>query len=461
MHRRNAAMALSALILSACSFDPGARREGSFLAHECPADLVAPKVRCGSVSVPENRADPAGRRIALNVVVFDALEPGASRSAQFDLEGGPGFAVTESAAFYASDGEAYRRRRAVVLADMRGTGGSGALRCRALEDYARADPGAPLYPVELVWKCRDALDGAADVRQYTTAAASEDIEAVREALGYERIDLNALSYGTTLALRYVADHPDRVRTAVLMGAVPAKAMPPAHHALAADDGLKRLIDSCAQDAACATQYPDLHSDIDRARSRLGPEEGAVFFERMRALLYLPATSRQVPALLHAAAAGRAIPPASARQRVFADGLYLAITCSESLAVMNVADAIAEADATPFGSYRLARQRDACAQWPRAAPDPDLMREPSSDVPILLLSGALDPVAPTAWSVELAKAFPNGRLVVVPEGAHVMDGLDGLDTCLDGMILRFVDTRSAAAIDDTCVSRMRAGPFTTL
>jgi len=90
-----------------------------------------------------------------------------------------------------------------------------------------------------------------------------------------------------------------------------------------------------------------------------------------------------------------------------------------------------------------------------------MLEPSSDVPVLLISGALDPVAPTAWSVELAKAFPNGRLIVVPEGAHVMEGLEGLDTCLDAMILRFVETRSAAAVDAGCVFAMHAGPFTTL
>jgi hypothetical protein len=89
-----------------------------------------------------------------------------------------------------------------------------------------------------------------------------------------------------------------------------------------------------------------------------------------------------------------------------------------------------------------------------------MRQPSSSVPVLLVSGALDPVAPTAWSVELARALPNGRLVVVPEGAHLMDGLDGLDTCLDEMILRFVDTGSVAQVDDACVHGIHAPPFTS-
>ena len=48
------------------------------------------------------------------------------------------------------------------------------------------------------------------------------MEWVREALGYEQLDLNAVSYGTTLALRYIADYPKRVRTAVLYGTVAPK-----------------------------------------------------------------------------------------------------------------------------------------------------------------------------------------------------------------------------------------------
>jgi pimeloyl-ACP methyl ester carboxylesterase len=433
----------------------------SFAPHACPPSLAAEHVRCGSVSVSEDASARSIRTIALNVVVFDALDPSTSNAAQFDLEGGPGFAVTDSAAFYSSDGKAYRQHRAVVLADMRGTGGSGALRCKGIEAREQTRPGAAMYPRDLVAECRDALDAVADVRQYTTAAASRDIDAVRRALGYETIDLNALSYGTTLALRYIADYPEHVRSAVLMGSVPASATPPAHHATAATDSLKQLIGACDRDEACAARYPDLAGDVDRAAERLGPEQGPLFFERIRTRLYLPATSREVPALLHAAAVGRETPDAKPPRRAFADGLYLSITCSESIANMDVDAAIARSDPTPFGSYRLQRQRDACMEWPIAAKDPDLFRRPPSAVPVLLISGAFDPVAPTAWSVELATSLPNSRLVVIPEGAHVMDGLDGLDTCLDAMILRFVETRSVSAIDETCVRNMRAGPFVPL
>ena len=220
---------LFAIALTACASDPRrlASAAPAFSQRPCAAELPAKDVFCGTVSVPENYADAGGRKIALNVVVFPALVPGSEKAAQFDLEGGPGFAVTDSASFYASDGAAYRQSRDVVLFDMRGTGGSNPLRCSALEAHAKAQPSAPLYPPDLVAECARQLSAVADLRQYTTAAAARDVDAVRQALGYRRIDLNALSYGTTLALRYIADYPQRVRSAVLTGTAPADKTPPA------------------------------------------------------------------------------------------------------------------------------------------------------------------------------------------------------------------------------------------
>jgi pimeloyl-ACP methyl ester carboxylesterase len=431
-----------------------------FVAQPCDAALQAPSVTCGTVAVPEDYAKPQGRTIDLHVIDFHALEPGSEKAAQFDLEGGPGFAVTDSAVFYATDGEAYRQHRDVVLFDMRGTGASNPIRCTALEERQKAQPAAPIYPPELVAECAERLSATVDLRQYTTANASRDIDAVRQALGFEQIDLNALSYGTTLALRYIADHPTRVRTAVLTSTVPAGKTPPAHHAIAAENGLGHLFDACAADAACAAQYPALASDLDRALRQLDPDRRGVFMEKLRATLYLPGTARRAPSIVHAAAQGNVeiLDRSSGPGRAFSDGVYLSITCSESLARIDADKAIAEADATRFGSYRVRRQRDACERWPAAAPDPDLFRTGRYDVPVLFLSGALDPVSPTDWTRETAVQFPDSRHVIVPQGGHVLEGLSGMDSCIDAMILAFVASRSLAGIDDSCVADMSAGPF---
>ena len=91
------------------------------------------------------------------------------------------------------------------LADQRGTGGSNGLHCRfygppdAPQSYFDAFlpidkvPGVP----HVSWN-RDA-----DLAQYTTSASVDDLEAIRVALGYPRLNLVGGSYGTRLAMEYV------------------------------------------------------------------------------------------------------------------------------------------------------------------------------------------------------------------------------------------------------------------
>lgn len=427
--------------------------------HDCPPVVASANAKCGFVRVPEDYSNRAGRTIDLNVIVFNALERGNQHSAQFDLEGGPGFAVTDSAAFYAVDGAMYRTHRDLVLADMRGTGGSAGLFCQNITEHEKVNPGFPFYPPELVRDCADALSTRADLRQYTTAAAARDIDAIREALGYQQLDLNALSYGTALALRYIADFPARVRTAVLTGTAPAGRMPPRYHAMAAERGLGLLFQACAADATCSANYPNPASDLDRATARLDVEARAVFLEKIRTMLYLPNSARRVPLALRKAADGDfQMFDGRPGGRRFADGLYLSITCSESLAMMDLDKAIAESDATRFGAYRLRRQREACRQWPTAKPDPKLTELADSDVPVLFISGALDPVTPPEWAAESAIQFPASRHVIVAQGGHVLEGMSGMDTCLDRVVPQFVSIGSATGIDMACFDSMKAGAF---
>jgi len=220
-----------------------------------------------------------------------------------------------------------------------------------------------------------------------------------------------------------------------------------------------LLAACAADAACARQYPDSWAELDRATAALGPDRTPVFLEKVRTLLYLPTTARSVPSFIHKAARGEPVLDAQpGAGRVFADGLYLAITCSESFARMDVDQAIVQSAATRLGAYRLTRQREACKQWPMAAADPMLFRNGQYDVPVLFLAGALDPVTPVEWTNQAARMFRNSKVVVFAEGAHVPEGLSGLDTCMDPMILAFVAAASTQASDASCVATMVREPF---
>ena len=428
-----------------------------FEPHECGATASEAGARCGIVHVPENHAKPHGRKIPLNVIVLPATgKPLDPKVAQYDLEGGPGFGATNLLGFYASDGAAYREHRDIVLADMRGTGASNPLRCAGLEELDDRDAWAPLYPPDLVAECAQQLSVANDPTAYSTAAAAQDIDLVRRALGYKVLDLDATSYGTTLALRYIADFPRAVHAAVLMGTVPASRTPPRYHAPAAERALLQLALDCEKDGPCSGQNGDLRAKLLAAVKQLPsgqPLIGDVFMEKVRKQLYTPEGARALPGLLEHAAHGD-FDGFLRRGDHAADGLYLSITCAESLARMDVPLAIAESADTGFGAYRLERQRDACARWPVAPRDPKLFEQPASDVPVLFLGGAHDPVSPPEWIDDVAGRFRRHKSVVVANGAHGFDGLSGLDTCLDATVSRLFDSGDVASPDYSCFQNMK-------
>ncbi len=460
---RIACVALVLAGITAC-----APPEPLFEAGECPANVKGETVVCGVVRVPENYGLPDGRQIALNVVVLRTTGSAQTKVAEFDLEGGPGYGATKGAAFYLSEGATFRRSRDVVLADQRGTGGSGALRCPSIEAYDRQRPAQPTYPADMVKDCASTLSKAHDLTQYTTAASARDIDEIRKALGYEQFSLFALSYGTTLALRYIADFGAHVQSAVLLGPVPADRTPPRNHALVAAQALDLLIADCGLDAACHQAFPNPRADLAEAIARLDAPGGfarAVFMEQLRTLMYAPAGARQVPFLLSRAAVGdfaafdEATKPGEG-DAGFSDGLYLSITCSETFARIDVAEAIEQSIASPFGAYRLERQRAACAHWPDAPADANLFDAPVSEVPVLIIAGKFDPVASPAWALEAVKRFPKGRVVIVPHGAHVLDGLSDIGACFDAQVLAFMDAVRVEAFDAACIDRMRPPAYRT-
>jgi len=431
----------------------------AFEPRDCP-EPIAGQASCGIVRVPEDRSLAGGRTIALNVVVMRAT--GIRRlPTLFDLEGGPGLPSTKNAGFYLTDGAAYRTGRDIVLFDQRGTGASNPLNCPDLA--SPADQYEPLYPAERVAACRARLAAGANLDLYGTDIAAADLDAVRHALGARQIDIVALSYGTTLALRYMTLYPGRARAAVLFAAVPPAARPPSGHAPAAQSALDALFASCVAEPACAAAFPDPTGDLRRALERLPallPRE--IFLEKIRGMMYAPLSARALPLILHRAASGD-FEPFYARTRRSAanpasDGVYLSITCSESLAAIDYEASAAAARATIFGDYRLRRQREACGAWPSPPTAAGFFDHPAPSASVLIVSGSLDPVSPPGWADSIASTARRVRHVVLPGSGHVMDGMSGIDTCLDPLVIGFLDRADPEAIDAGCVAAMRPPPF---
>lgn len=437
----------------------------AFAEKPCTDDRIVDVARCGSVIVPEDRDRPEGRTISLNVVVLPAMSEQSPEHPIFEIDGGPGLPVTKNAEFYATFGSAYRANRDIVLVDQRGTGASGPLNCPELADPEKAYE--PVFPIDAVERCRAALEGSADLTKYGTREAVADLDEVRKALGYEKINLFALSYGTTVALRYLAAHPSHVRSAVLMGVSPPSSTPPKSHATAGQRALDLLTAQCRADPACSASF-DPAADIAQVSATLPETEGApareIFFEKLRSLMYLPMGARMVPYILNRAARGDLEPfYLATRPRgpsPFSDGMFLSVICSEAIAQMDLAAARQTAKATVFGDYRLRRQAEACPIWPVADVEDDFLTPVSSDVPVLLVSGEWDPVTPPALADEVAGSLANAKHVIIPGSGHIFDGMTGIETCLDPLMLSFVDSAQIATVDATCVAEMKPPAFMT-
>ena len=171
---------------------------------------------CGTLQVPEDRGNPTGRMIPLDVVVIPAASERPAADPVFFLAGGPGGAATESWANAPQVFPAIHQDRDIVLVDQRGTGGSNELLFPPAPDVSGLPRSDGWRKVER-W-AKGALEGLnGDIRYYTSAIAADDLDDVRVALGYDLIDLYGGSYGATLAQYYLRQHEAHVRAVVLDG----------------------------------------------------------------------------------------------------------------------------------------------------------------------------------------------------------------------------------------------------
>ncbi|NIR43803.1 MAG: alpha/beta fold hydrolase [Gemmatimonadetes bacterium] len=434
--------------------------------------------RCGIFTVFENRATGTGRNIDLNLVVIPARSANPRPDPVVWLAGGPGAAATRAAPGIRNAW--FRADRDIVLVDQRGTGASNPLDCELHDSDDLQFYLDPLFRVEIFEPCRDKLAKAADLSQYTTPIAMDDLNEVRAALGYEKINLMGGSYGSRAALIYMRRHPETVRSAILEGVTPIAFRNPLYHAYEAQRALEEIFRQCAADPACGAAFPDLREEFDAVIARLEAQPARVTFtegdtgervelelsrygfaEALRTTLYYMPGARDAPLLIHRAYQGdyEFFVRIGLRSNIgitnaLALGMLLSVTCPEDLARIDPGEIPALTDGTFLGPDRVRNQMAVCAIWP-AGDVPEGYGEPVAvDVPTLIFSGTLDPVTPPRWGDETARHLPNSLHVVAP-GAH---GLGG--SCITGIERQFLETASVEGIDTSCVKEMSLPPFRT-
>jgi pimeloyl-ACP methyl ester carboxylesterase len=455
-----------------------------------PAPLLAPcpdapELRCGTIEVLEDRSKPGGRRIGIHVVVAPALSETPKPDALFYFAGGPGDSAASNAAGVVPEFATLRRERDLVFVDQRGTGKSNRLDCDA--PGSAEDPRGYFeehYNEEMVRACRERLEARADLTQYTTSIAMDDVDEVRERLGYEQINLFGGSYGTRAAQVYMRRHTAHVRSAILLGTAGMRQHLPLYHARDAQASMDGLLAACAQDKACKKAFPRVRKELDAVIARLSrkpalvkiddprtggtievPISRGVFAENLRFSTYSAGGGAAAPLLIHRAHAGDFTPFARITlatepwlREALAWGMHLSVTCSEDVPFFpeDIGPVVA---GTYLGDYRARLQQRACALWPRGEV-PEGYHEPVAvDVPTLLLSGALDPVTPPRWAEEVAPHLPNHLHVLVSEGHHGFGGLSNAE-CMVGLVTRFVETAQVEGLDTSCVATMKRPAFLT-
>ena len=445
---------------------------------------VPPESRCGTYEVWENRATKSGRKIPLRVLVIPATGPDRLPDAITLFGGGPGESSVASFAETLQMFRSLRDRRDILLVDFRGTGASGALLCPELRGSAWLQ-GALDHnrPPEKVRACAERLAKTADLSQYNNDTSVDDVDEVRAALGYEKLNLQGGSAGSQAVLVYLRRHPDKVRTAILSGLVPMDELGPFYMARHVQRALDGLIAECAGDAACHGAFPRLREEVAAVLQRAEKDpvtvtvsDGATgrptdvrltrnaVAQTLRYMLYKSFPASFLPLTVHRAAQGDWKLMAESAASSFAglsgiaDGYYLSLTCSEELPFIREEEIPAIVEGSFLGDFRIRKQQAACAVWPVPPVDRAFLDPVVSDVPALLLSGERDPVTPPGNAERVARTLENSLHVVMPDGAHGSFGIEGAMDCETHLMAQLIETGTVKGLDTSCVARTKRPEF---
>lgn len=422
-------------------------------AKPCWIKGVPQQASCGSLRRPLDPEDPRSPSIEVHFVIVGAQARNKKPDPIFYFAGGPGQSAISLAGPVSQAMAPILNRRDLILIDQRGTGRSAPLSCDApqgLESRSKT--------LERLAHCRRALQALpyGDLRQYSTSAAVQDTDAVRIALGADRINLVGSSYGSRMVLEYMRRFPQASRRAVIDGPAPPDMVLPLSAASDANGALQAVWRHCQAEAACAQSYPDLRrrvaallASLPRKMSVRDPDTGLDQFITMepetllgllRAPLFVPALTAGLPAAAHAAASGD-LAPLLALARVvqqstgtspLSEGLHYSVVCSEDVPLMPAAPA------TPNSGVELAIgefYKDVCSQWPRATLEASFRKLSQTSTPTLILAGGADPATPPRHGRRLVQALGRmARLVVVEHAGHgVM-----FSGCAPEILHRFID-----------------------
>jgi pimeloyl-ACP methyl ester carboxylesterase len=454
---------------------------------------------CGHVVVPENPDRPDGAQVKLGFLRLPSRAADAA-APMFMLAGGPGDTLIkpETLLLFADVflGPLLDERDVVIL-DQRGAPNAEPVldcpemyglpwetRDRALDADGELDLGRQVL-ADCVASAR--AEGI-DLAQYNSVRIAADVDAARQALGYDRIVYYGASYGAQLGQHYMRDFPEMLEAVILDGANSLSRKSWVEERVRdADVAMQKLAALCDSDAQCAAAY-DVPALLDQAMALFdaGPIEtthtdpsdpdtriALTLTERDLASVVFGFQTGQIgihalPAILAAIVAdGRTsaaellgdvqgaavLASRGATQGGTAILMHMAVVCSDD-PVTSPEDMIVEPDASAYARAYGASVLEEYIEFCRAVDVPSLPDatdvDVRADVPVLVLAGDLDARTPAIRSRLLADTLPRARFVLFPEGTHVQ--LGEINLCA-GEILRAFLAAPDAAPDTSCIAAM--------
>jgi pimeloyl-ACP methyl ester carboxylesterase len=420
-----------------------------------------------------------------------------SRDAVVALAGGPGQPALPLAEFIAQAVAPALGSRDLIVFDQRGTGSSDPLSCSAFET-----PGLQ-SATKVFEECAAELGPARG--GFTTQESVQDIEALRQAGGYEKLVLYGTSYGTKVAEEYAERYPQNVEAMVLDSVVPTGGPEP--FAIPTFQAIAGVLDELCANGACAgiTANPlaniatlatqlrkralsgsvydgsgKRHSSTLTEQGLLGVLEAGDLNPALRALLPAAVQSalREDPdPLLRLQLLSEGLIPtvpaegsAGEPSQAVDEALFFTTSCEEipfpwqrsASRATRLSEALDYLHAQPAGDFSPFDAVTAysnslvpdCAGWPDAsAPPPGAGALP--DVPTLILSGEQDLRTPTSDARSVAARIPDAQLLVVPFTGHSVLGSDLSDCAALAVSAFFAGGASGGQIQPCAPS---ANPF---
>ena len=450
----------------------------------CYAKDLPDRLLCGTVQQPLNIKavkDAENQTISIHFAIIPAIKPLYPTEAVLAFAGGPGQSAFDAAAVFAQALRYARENRDILLVDQRGTGKSGLLQCDGMDlvsqfafDESTADIVALAKTDTLA--CKEKLQ--VDLSHYTTVTAASDFEAVRQALGYQKLHLYGGSYGTRMAQEYMRQYPAAVVTATLDGVVPFNQSLGALGA-ASDASVAALYAYCEASETCHQQFPRARQQLQQLIQQLdaAPVSTRVRHPRTFALIDLTLTRAKLQQAIRFALYSnnsRALLPYTIEQALAGDysplvglmlsqdivqqlsvGVNFAVVCAEDVPFWT-AESRAEFAKSYLGRTWMQSAEASCAVWQTPAVDVAYTQPLQTATPVLLLSGGLDPVTPPAWAELAMSQMPNARHLVAPHATHIVAS----QSCAPKLISQFISQQSAANLDASCLNQELRKPFFT-